>query len=262
MRIGHLANDPGPGTFRRCWLAPSKSRSRVAACDALLTLWRRFWAASFAIHLRLDVLARAFALLPNQSAVGAFFASSRASCAQMGFSGPMIRFVAGRTHVAPVARWAFLSPDASHEVFVPSAFTGRDALCGAAGPGRSRFGVVRLVACRASTALRFGVALAVFRSANVVRSGLMRDLVAVVPGRFARIPLCGIRRVTAAAKRGNHFFDRLCRRSRCNRASRSLAILTSSAAASRLPFELGSFAVAFLQRGVPYACSNLRGLAG
>jgi hypothetical protein len=31
--------------------------------------------------------------------------------------------------VAPVARLAFLSPDASHEVFFPSAFTGRDALC-------------------------------------------------------------------------------------------------------------------------------------
>jgi len=98
-----------------------------------------------------------------------------------GSSGPVIRFVAGRTHVAPVARLAFLSPDASHEVFVPSAFAGRDARFGAAGPERSRFDVVRLIACRASTALRSGVALAVFRSANVVRSGLMREGVAVVP---------------------------------------------------------------------------------
>jgi len=134
-----------------------------------------------------------FCGLPNQSAVGPRFASSRASCAQLGFSGPMIRFVAGRTHVAPVARLAFLSPDASHEVFVPSAFTGRVALCGAAGPGRSRFGVVRFIAYRASTILRSGVTLAVFRSANVVRSGLMWELgcgcaAAVGVVRFADTP--------------------------------------------------------------------------
>jgi len=112
---------------------------------------------------------------------------------ELDFSGPMIRFVAGRTHVAPVARSAFLSPDASHEVFVPSAFTGRVALCGAAGPGRSRFGVVRFLAYRASTILRSGVALAVFRSANVVRSGLMWELgcgcaAAVGVVRFADTP--------------------------------------------------------------------------
>jgi hypothetical protein len=187
-RIGRFANDPRPGTFRRFWLAPSKSRSRVAACDALLTLWRRFWAASFAIHLRLDVLARAFALLPNQSAVGAFFASSRAWLQRSDDS------LCRRANSCRTCREvAFLSPDASHEVFVPSAFSGRVALCGAAGPGRSRFGVVRFIACRASTILRSGVALAVLRSANVVRSGLMRELgcgcaAAVGVVRFADTP--------------------------------------------------------------------------
>jgi len=170
-RVGHPANDPGPDTFRRCWLAPSKSRSRVAACDDLLTLCRRSWAASFAIYLRLGVHARAFA----DCRINRPWARSSRRVKPY-VSGPMIRFVAGRTHVAPVARWAFLSSDASLEVFVPSAFSGRDALCGAAGPGRSRFGVVRFIARRASTTLRSGVALAVLRPANVVRSGLMREL--------------------------------------------------------------------------------------
>jgi hypothetical protein len=56
--------------------------------------------------------------------------------------------------------------------------------------------------------------------------------------------------------------DRLCGRWRGNRRRVHWRSVTSSAAASRLPFERGSFAVAFLQRGVPYTCSNLRGLAG
>jgi hypothetical protein len=79
---------------------------------------------------------------------------------------------------------------------------------------------------------------------------------------FGDVRVCGRAAWPRRLNEATFIFDRSCGRWRGIRVSRSLAILTSSAAASRLPFELGSFAVAFLQRGVPYTCSNLRGLAG
>jgi len=83
-------------------------------------------------------------------------------------SGPMFAWCAARTRVGLSHTQAPFSPDASLEVFSPSARASRDARFGAAGPERSRFGVARWLTTRASADYRdFSVAHAVFRHANV-----------------------------------------------------------------------------------------------
>jgi len=103
----------------------------------------------------------------------------------------------------------------------PTARSNRDALSKAAGPGRSRFGVARPVATRASANLRYddplgsgtfsgrtlsgrGVARAVFRFANV-------HAVVLGVGRFT-IRLARFRVNAVAKRRGRDVFDRSCGR--------------------------------------------------
>jgi hypothetical protein len=185
----------GPGTFGRFWLA-SGTRNLGLPPVTLFSPVASVGGVMLALVLRLGVLVRGPDRTTKQSpcSVRLNSANEPASAVRC--------FVAwaGRTHVALSHTQASFSPDASLEVFAPSARSNRDALSDAAkrsdDPASAFFALSqparpRTFATMTSNPSRSGVALAVFRSANVnavmLAVGLVARFCAASKRRFKRL---------------------------------------------------------------------------